>query len=296
MIAEVIKLGFVGLGVDNFERMKTHYNDVLGLPVFAESADQALFSSGHDAVAIALQKSDTTGCQSVGLVIPADQDLAEVAEAARRHGIDASVRSDLFGAIPAYVEITDPDGLTLYLYNDNPTERPSHSVTGVNPVKLGHVAFYVKDSRVTEKFYSEMLGFRWSDWLGDAFIFMRCNVDHHTMNFMTAERRGLYHMAFELKDFAHMGRSCDIMAEKDVKILWGPGRHGPGHNIFTYHRDPDGNIIELFAEIDKMSNEALGYFDPRPHHTDSPQRPKVWQAGDMKTVNSWGTPKPSSMD
>ena len=29
-------------------------------------------------------------------------------------------------------------------------------------------------------------------------------------------------------------------------IEYGPGRHGPGHALFVYLRDPDGHRIELF--------------------------------------------------
>ena len=57
----------------------------------------------------------------------------------------------------------------------------------------------------------------------------------------------------------------------------GPGRHGCGHNIFAYHRDPDGQIVELFGELDRMQ-EDLGYFEPRMWHRDRPQVPKVWPA------------------
>jgi len=32
----------------------------------------------------------------------------------------------------------------------------------------------------------------------------------------------------------------------------------------TYHQDAAGQIIELFAELDRMSDESLGYFDPKP--------------------------------
>ena len=45
---------------------------------------------------------------------------------------------------------------------------------------------------------------------------------------------------------------------KEYRLHWGPGRHGPGHNIFTYHRDPDGNIIELFTQLDVMYDESQG--------------------------------------
>jgi hypothetical protein len=71
-----------------------------------------------------------------------------------------------------------------------------------------------------------------------------------------------------------------------VEILWGPLRHGCGHNIAFYHFDPEGLIIEHCAELDRMSNEGLGYFDPRPYHEDRPQYPKAWDP--KAAIAVWG--------
>ena len=122
-----------------------------------------------------------------------------------------------------------------------------------------------------------MLGFRVSDWIQDWFVFMRCGPDHHTVNFVRGKRTHMHHIAFELKDWAQILAACDFLGGKNIPLIWGPGRHGPGHNIYTYHRNPDDQIIELFAELDKMLDEELGYFEPRPWHRDRPQKPKVWE-------------------
>ena len=71
-----------------------------------------------------------------------------------------------------------------------------------------------------------------------------------------------------------------------MPINWGPLRHGPGHNIATYHHNCDQQVVEFFCELDQMKDEELGYFDPRPWHHDTPQRPKTW---DRKiSPNLWG--------
>jgi catechol 2,3-dioxygenase-like lactoylglutathione lyase family enzyme len=140
---------------------------------------------------------------------------------------------------------------------------------------LKQVAFFTKDAKQMTKFYCDVLGFRVSDWMGDFFSFLRCGPDHHTINLMTAEEDRHFHTAFELRDWAHLQTACDYLSLNGYKMLWGPGRHGIGHNLFAYHRAPNGLITELFAELDKM-NEELGYFEPRPWHRDRPQRPKVW--------------------
>jgi Glyoxalase/Bleomycin resistance protein/Dioxygenase superfamily len=110
---------------------------------------------------------------------------------------------------------------------------------------------------------------------------------------MTDPENRHFHTAFELRDWGHMLTACDTLSLNGYKLLWGPGRHGIGHNLFAYHRAPNGLITELFAELDQV-NEELGYFEPRPWHRDNPQRPKVW-AKDPSASNLWGIMPPDEM-
>jgi catechol-2,3-dioxygenase len=160
-------------------------------------------------------------------------------------------------------------------------------LAGVAPLKLGHVASNSTEPEAAARFYAEQLGFRVSDWIEDRFVFLRCSHEHHTVNFTRAPQAGLHHMAFALRDAAHMHRACDIIGGQSIRVLWGPVRHGPGHNVAFYHRDPDGHIVELFYDMDNMTDEELGFWDPRPWHRDRPQRPKVW-TGLPRDV--WGLP------
>ena len=194
-----------------------------------------------------------------------------------------------------WIEFHDPDGYTVYLYHAMTQSKKPFGDVGIAPRKLGHVAMHAADAKASTKFFTEHLGFRWSDWMSDFFVFLRCNTDHHTLNFMTSPRRGMFHVAFEVADFSQIGRTCDILGTHNIPLIWGPGRHGIGHNIFTYHHDPDGNIVEVFTDMDRMSDERLGYFDPRPHHQDFPQRPKVWPR-ELVAANMWGLPPPEGFE
>jgi hypothetical protein len=51
-------------------------------------------------------------------------------------------------------------------------------------------------------------------------------------------------------------------------------------------------MIHMFTELDTMSSEENGCFDPRPWHKDRPQRPKVWDPAAIHTRNFWGLSKP----
>jgi len=98
-----------------------------------------------------------------------------------------------------------------------------------------------------------------------------------------------------MRDPNHLIAMLDHLAKNDYRLHWGPGRHGPGHNLFTYHRDPDGHVIELFTQIDVVHDEAKGYWEPRPWHEEYPMYPKTWQV-DLATVNQWGPVDRPSLD
>jgi catechol 2,3-dioxygenase-like lactoylglutathione lyase family enzyme len=144
------------------------------------------------------------------------------------------------------------------------------------PIRFGHVAYRVNDPQKLTRFYTELLGFRVSDWIGDRFSFLRCGPDHHTVNFARYEQEALHHIAFEVENVPLLHKACDFLAKNKIQLVWGPGRHIVGHNVAAYHRNADNIRVELFCEMDLMKDEALGYFEPRPWHEDRPQRPKVW--------------------
>ena len=44
-------------------------------------------------------------------------------------------------------------------------------------------------------------------------------------------------------------RASGRMMDAGFAIGWGPGRHGPGNNVFTYFVDPFGFVIEHTADV-----------------------------------------------
>ena len=142
------------------------------------------------------------------------------------------------------------------------------------PLKFGHIAARHPDVQTVTCFYTDVLGFKVSDWMGDRFSFLRCGADHHTVNFVRYEEAKLHHIAFEVKDMAEVQRACDLLARNNIQLVWGPIRHVVGHNVAAYHRTPDDQRIEIFTEMDVMRDEQLGYFEPRPWHEDFPSAPR----------------------
>ena len=63
-------------------------------------------------------------------------------------------------------------------------------------------------------------------------------------------------------------------------MTWGPGRHGPGNNLFIMFDDPAGNHVELSAEMEQFHDEQADH--PVRHWRPVP-----------RSINLWGAPPPS---
>jgi catechol 2,3-dioxygenase-like lactoylglutathione lyase family enzyme len=216
-----------------------------------------------------------------------DSDLDVLARELSKDGIKSELRNDSIPGIGKVLTFKDNKDTSIDLFKEWTYLGSHHQVSGIGPLKLGHIAFHCPDVKAVGDFYAKVMGFKVSDWIDDWFVFMRCNTDHHTVNFIKGDKAELHHIAFELKDMSHMQNACEMFAMKKIRILWGPLRHGPGHNVATYHRNPDEHTVELYIELDQMKDEELGYFDPRPSHRDTPQYPKTWKRTES-TI--WGLP------
>ncbi len=264
-----------------------YYQSVVGLGVAAREAGRAFMATESEEIAIVLEAGDVPACTRIAFEVAPDADMAELSRQLATAGVASQLRSDAAPGVSRALALSDPLGLQIELIAGWTPTPLQQLAGGVAANKLGHVALRTPDPQATAGFYTGVLGFRISDWIEDFFVFLRCGFDHHSVNFARGPIQQLHHIAFELNDASHMHRACDLLGRKRLPILWGPVRHGPGHNVALYHRNPDGHLVELFYDLDRMTDEALGYFEPRPWHRDRPQRPKVW-VGLPRDI--WGLP------
>lgn len=275
----------------DIERQLDYYQRVMGLHLTARDSECAYLATKVGELAVVLRPGSAPRCARLSFQIAPEVELAEAQRQLAAEGVQAEWRHSSQPGLDETLTFTDLNGNEVELISQ-PQFLPIKETTGISPFKLGHVAFIVADPLATAKFYESVLGFRVSDWVDQYFVFMRCGPDHHTVNFLKSERPRMHHLAFELRDAAHLTESCDVLGREKLEIVWGPVRHGPGHNIATYHLNTDNLMVELFVELDRMSDEALGHFDPRPWHEDRPQRPKKWGGRQRRDV--WGPAIPTN--
>ena len=290
----VRKIAHATYEMPDLEPQIDYYTNVLGLTLIEREKDAAYLASTIDHHSVVLRKGDEIKCVNLGFQIGPDDDLDAFERQTQAQGVKTERKKDAEPTISDMVTFADPKGTTMEVFRRPEPLRQKVQLKGIVPHKLGHVAFHVTDVKNITQFYCDVLGFRVSDWMGDHFSFLRCGPDHHTINLIETGKNRHFHTAFELRDWAHLQQACDYLSIHGYRMLWGPGRHGIGHNLFAYHRSPTGLITELFAELDQMKDESLGCFEPRPWHRDNPQRPKVWPK-DPNAANLWGPMPPDEM-
>ena len=285
---KVRRMGHATFETADLDKQIEYYTQITGLSLIAREKDRAFLAARAGTLAIELQRASEKRCAKLSLQVSPDEDFADMAKRLAADGIKSDVKSDAMPGTPKVISFQDPKGTTIELFTEWTTLGRDQNPGGIGPYKLGHLAFHVPDPKAIAEFYVKVLGFKVSDWIADFFVFLRCNADHHVVNFIQGPDVKMHHIAFELRDFSHLQNACDIFGQKDIPILWGPVRLGPGHNVATFNKNADDWMVEYFCELDQMKDEALGYFDPRPWHKDNPQYPKVWDSHGAAFI--WGLP------
>jgi catechol 2,3-dioxygenase-like lactoylglutathione lyase family enzyme len=198
--------------------------------------------------------------------------LAGYAEALDKLG----VRREPF-ATPLFMEgafaVTDPDGRRVAF------GLPLR-VSGIQSrmhARLQH--FVCASSRVTDllAFYRDTLGARESDRVLEkdelSAAFLRSDPEHHSFATFRAPESRPDHHCYETSGWMDIRDWGDRMASLRIPMWWGPGRHGPGNNLFFMVEDPDGHKVEFSAELELMTEDAA--FRTWPH--------------EPRTLNLWGS-------
>ena len=279
-IVNVKRVSHVALKTKDVEQQVDYYTKMVGLgETERDSAGRVYLRCNANHHSVVLIPSTETAIDHFALDVGSPAELEAAAIALTKAGIaHEMIQSDEPGQGTS-LRLRDPNGFVVELIGEMAQVNANYGPRAVQPRKLGHITFRVGDCKRSCDFYGEVLGFRVSDWVEDRFVWMRCNPDHHGLAFSQGDVVMLHHFAFEVPDFSYLARQADHLAENGYTLIYGPGRHGPGHNQFIYFRDPERNIVEYTCDVQQIWDDATYV-------------PKVWSFKEQWS-NVWGSPKPA---
>ena len=192
-------------------------------------------------------------------------------ERVKEEGIEViNLQPDLFQNDA--ISIVDQDGHNISFGLSKPNMNAESVLNG----PLQHLTFSTLNVEKFVDFYVGKLGFCISDRVlhsnGNlATCFVRSNHEHHTVACFKSDRIGVDHHSYEAGEWNAIRDWCDHFASMNIELMWGPGRHGPGNNLFVFVEDPDGNWIEISAELEVIHD-----------------RPSKDWPQEERTLNLWG--------
>lgn len=271
-------LHHAGLRVAKLTEARARWEHILGLHGEAMDKASAILRCTYEDYALVLTESTAPpGLDYVCYELAGGVSLDEAASAITARGATVTrVRVPVRGDA---LETADPDGTRVRLVarvrpeDRRPAEvRTSSRIPGWHPRKFGHVNFLTGDVQRQVRWYTEVLGFQVTDWIGKEGVWLHVDRDHHVLAFLEKGFAHLHHLAFELVDWGEMRVALDHLAQNRRPVVWGPGRHGMARNLFSYFRMREEELfVELFADLEQLPDDH----QPR-HFPDDPHSSNTW--------------------
>ena len=254
----------------NPERLSNFYSNIMDMKIDKLSSDKFLCDGPSRKIIITLGKDKTLS--HAGMVCRNENNLNGFKDFLNQKELKLKdFNSELYKPGSFSVEDPDKNVLCFGVLKDKSTA----SLNGIH-APLQHLTFASEDVESFQNFYENKLGFQVTDRVvknnGElATCFTTSNHEHHTIACFKSSKKGMDHHSYEAGDWNHIKGWCDHFASNNIKLMWGPGRHGPGNNLFVFIEDIDGNWIEISAELETVHGRPV----------------KNWPQ-EERTLNLWG--------
>ncbi|QEV99086.1 hypothetical protein F6J84_02450 [Microbacterium caowuchunii] len=268
----IAEMGFITIQTTRLDEQIAATKTLLGLREVSRVGNAAYFAASdmhHEIVYIAGERD---GIDHLSFRARDVDALNVIRQRVKDAGMTILSDQPLGIGIGEAFSFVGPEGYIFEIYVD--MVRTWNPARPAGPERYGHINMHPSDVVRMKDFFVDILEFRVSDVIGTEFgYFLRCNSDHHGVALIKG-RGSFHHHAWQTQSIADLGRMADRVDQMGQKLLWGPVRHGAGHNIAAYYEEPSGAVVELYADMEQIYDDA--------------REPNVWPGGeDFGWVNRW---------
>ena len=276
----VKRMAHVALRVPDLDASVAWATTVLGLRESERVGGRAYLTHGSCHHSLEYAAGGSSALEHVSMEAHDDAALDSLAARLREHGIACEEAEER--AVRRALRFRGPEGHLFEVFVGMSSDEPGFTSTGVPVRRFGHPTITCEDTQGARQLFERLLDFRLSDEIGDGLLFfLRCNAEHHGIGIQKGAP-GLNHYAWCVESLATLGLLGDTLADNGGRFIWGPGRHGAGRNLFTYHFDPAGAVVEVYADMVHVLDEAAYV-------------PGKWPLDDHRGQNLWGPTTPQEL-
>jgi 2,3-dihydroxybiphenyl 1,2-dioxygenase len=126
--------------------------------------------------------------------------------------------------------------------------KPGRSISGfrTGPLGMGHAVLTAERIDQVVPFYTDILGFRLSDYFVRPFkaYFFHLNPRHHSLAFIESGKNGIHHLMVELCYLDDVGQAYDLALRQPETIGTTLGRHTNDQVTSFYSWSPSKFLVE----------------------------------------------------
>ena len=265
-------MGHVSIQTTDLPSSVFDATQILGLRETERTSDAVYLAASNVHHELVYVESDVNGVDGFGLVAASGDALREIRRRVENENLTILSNKPRGVGIEDGFSFIGPEGVVFEIYVGMQENIALQQSFG--PDRYGHFNFHPRDVGGMMRFLHRVLDFRLSDVIGDDFAyFMRCNPDHHGIALVRGEGT-LHHHAWQTQSISDLGKLGDRLNKLGRELIWGPVRHGAGHNIAAYYVEPNGTVVELYTDLEQI------------HEIDRP--PIEWSQDDRTWFNRWG--------
>lgn len=261
----LLDIRYVRLGTRDKGQTDRFAREILGLEKVRQEAGASYFRSDSRDHTLVYFEGDPSD-HSVGFELRTADELERAAAELSNRGVH--VRAGTPDEceqrhVKAFVHFKDPTGNKIEL-----VVNPHHSGRRYFPSRdagitgFSHVGLCTTDAARDERFWTQVLGARVSDWIGDAPL-LRIDDVHHKVALFPTTRSGVQHINHQVEGVDDIMRAWYMLKKLDVPIAFGPGRHPTSGAMFLYFRGPDGMIFEYSSGVRLIRPDEEDSYRPR---------------------------------
>ncbi len=261
----LLDIRYVRLGTRNLAGTDTYARELLGLELARHEAGFSYYRSDNRDHTLVYFEGDPSD-HTVGFEVRSPEALDAAAAELSNAGIKVNLGSSEGceqRRVKSFIHFTDPTGNKIDL-----VVGPHHSgrryvasrdagITG-----FSHVGLCTTDARRDERFWTQVLGARVSDRIGDAAL-LRIDEVHHKVALFPTTRAGVQHVNHQVESIDDLMRAWYMLQSKGVRVVFGPGRHPTSGAMFLYFEGPDGMIFEYSTGVRTIRPEDEAAYQPR---------------------------------
>lgn len=269
---ELKDIRYCRLGTQDLSAAEWFATQILGLEV-ADRAKRALYFKSDDRDHTLCYFEGEPQDQTTAFEVATSEDLDAAANALEMagHSVDRATADQCeLRRVRECLGFTDPSGNRIEL-----VLRPAHSVQRYHGTRdagvtgFSHVGVFSTDAARDELFWTTLFNARVSDRLGDAPL-IRVNPCHHTIAILPGRKPGIHHINHQVESTDDVRRSNALLRERQIPVVFGPGRHPASSAQFLYFTGPDGvtyeysvGVRDIFADDEPIYRERQLEASPR---------------------------------